>query len=62
MAYEGVAQPENPDPVNPGKPEEPGKRDAPKTGDSSNIIVWVLAASFSCVMIPAAVTLKRKAR
>ena len=62
MAYEGVAQPENPDPVNPGKPEEPGKPDAPKTGDSSNIIVWVLAASFSCVMIPAAVTLKRKAR
>ena len=61
-AYEGVAQPENPDPVNPGKPEEPGKPDAPKTGDSSNIIVWVLAASFSCVMTPAAVTLKRKAR
>ena len=61
-AYEGVDQPENPDPVNPGKPEEPGKPDAPKTGDSSNIIVWVLAASFSCVMIPAAVTLKRKAR
>lgn len=61
-AYEGVAQPENLDPVNPGKPEEPGKPDAPKTGDSSNIIVWVLAASFSCVMIPAAVTLKRKAR
>lgn len=61
-AYEGVAQPENPDPVNPGKPEEPGKPDAPKTGDSSNIIVWVLAASFSCVMVPAAVTLKRKAR
>ena len=61
-AYEGTAQPENPDPVNPGKPEEPGKPDAPKTGDSSNIIVWVLAASFSCVMIPAAVTLKRKAR
>ena len=61
-AYEGVAQPENPDPVNPGKPEEPGKPDAPKTGDSSNIIVWVLAASFSCVMIPAAVTLKRMAR
>lgn len=55
-AYEGVAQPENPDPVNPGKPEEPGKPDAPKTGDSSNIILWVLAASFSCVMIPAAVT------
>ena len=61
-AYEGVAQPENPDPVNPGKPEEPGKPDAPRTGDSSNIILWVLAASFSCVMIPAAVTLKRKAR
>jgi len=61
-AYEGVAQPENPDPVNPGKPEKPGKPDAPKTGDSSNIILWVLAASFSCVMIPAAVTLKRKAR
>lgn len=61
-AYEGTAQPENPDPVNPGKPEETGKPDAPKTGDSSNIIVWVLAASFSCVMIPAAVTLKRKAR
>lgn len=60
-----MAQPENPDPVNPGKPEEPEKPenpDAPKTGDSSNIIVWVLAASFSCVMIPAAVTLKRKAR
>lgn len=36
--------------------------DVPKTGDSSNIILWVLAASFSCVMIPAAVTLKRKAR
>lgn len=36
--------------------------DGPKTGDSSNIILWVLAASFSCVMIPAAVTLKRKAR
>lgn len=61
-AYEGVAQPENPDPANPGKPEEPGKPDAPKTGDSSNIILWVLAASFSCVMIPAAVTLRRKAR
>lgn len=61
-AYEGVAQPENPDPVNPGKPEEPGKPDAPKTGDSSSIILWVLAASFSCVMIPAAVPLKRKAR
>ena len=36
--------------------------DGPKTGDSSNILVGVLAASFSCVMIPAAVTLKRKAR
>ena len=31
-AYEGTAQPENPDPVNPGKPEEPGKPDAPKIG------------------------------
>lgn len=61
-AYEGVAQPENPDPVNPGKPEEPGKPVAPKTGDTSSIIVWVLAASFTVVMIPAAVTLKRKAR
>lgn len=55
-AYEGVAQPENPDPVNPGKP------DAPKTGDTSSIIVWVLAASFTVVMIPMTVTLKRKAR
>ena len=36
--------------------------DVPKTGDSSNIILWVLAASFTVVMIPAAVTLKRKAR
>lgn len=61
-AYEGVAQPENPEPVNPGKPEEPGKPVAPKTGDTSSIIVWVLAASFTVVMIPAAVTLKRKAR
>lgn len=61
-AYEGVAQPENPDPVNPGKPEEPGKPDAPKTGDTSSIIVWVLAASFTVVMIPMTVTLKRKAR
>ena len=61
-AYEGVAQPENPDPVNPGKPEEPGKPDVPKTGDTSSIIVWVLAASFTVVMIPMTVTLKRKAR
>ena len=61
-AYEGVAQPENPDPVKPGKPEEPGKPDAPKTGDTSSIIVWVLAASFTVVMIPMTVTLKRKAR
>lgn len=61
-AYEGVAQPENPDPVNPGKPEEPGKPDAPKTGDTSSVIVWVLAASFTVVMIPMTVTLKRKAR
>lgn len=61
-AYEGVAQPENPNPVNPGKPEEPGKPDVPKTGDTSSIIVWVLAASFTVVMIPMTVTLKRKAR
>ena len=61
-AYEGVAQPENPDPVNPGKPEEPGKPDAPKTGDSSNIILWVLAASFRCVLLPAPATLQRQAR
>lgn len=62
-AYEGTAQPTTPEqPEKPEEPEEPGKPDAPKTGDSSNIIVWVLAASFSCVMIPAAVTLKRKAR
>lgn len=61
-AYEGTAQPTTPEPVNPGKPEEPGKPVAPKTGDTSSIIVWVLAASFTVVMIPAAVTLKRKAR
>ena len=62
-AYEGTAQPTTPEqPEKPEEPEKPGQPDAPKTGDSSNIIVWVLAASFSCVMIPAAVTLKRKAR
>ena len=62
-AYEGTAQPTIPEqPEKPENPEKPGQPDAPKTGDSSNIILWVLAASFSCVMIPAAVTLKRKAR
>ena len=62
-AYEGTAQPTTPEqPEKPEEPEKPENPDAPKTGDSSNIIVWVLAASFSCVMIPAAVTLKRKAR
>lgn len=65
-AYEGTAQPTTPEqpekPEEPEKPEKPGQPDAPKTGDPSNIILWVLAASFSCVMIPAAVTLKRKAR
>ena len=62
-AYEGTEQPTTPDqPEKPEEPEKPENPDAPKTGDSSNIIVWVLAASFSCVMIPAAVTLKRKAR
>ena len=62
-AYEGTAQPTTPEqPEKPEEPEKPGQPDAPKTGDSSNIIVWVLAASFSCVMIPAPVTLKRKAR
>ena len=62
-AYEGTAQPTiSEQPEKPENPEKPGQPDAPKTGDSSNIILWVLAASFSCVMIPAAVTLKRKAR
>lgn len=62
-AYEGTAQPTTPEqPEKPEEPEKPGQPDAPKTGDSSSIILWVLAASFSCVMIPAAVTLKRKAR
>ena len=48
--------------VKPGTPGETGKPDAPKTGDTSSIIVWVLAASFTVVMIPMTVTLKRKAR
>ena len=62
-AYEGTAQPTTPEqPEKPEEPEKPGQPDAPTTGDPSNIILWVLAASFSCVMIPAAVTLKRKAR
>lgn len=48
--------------VNPGTPGETGKPDAPKTGDTGNIIVWVLAASFTVAMIPVTVTLKRKSR
>ena len=61
-AYEGVKQPADPGTVNPGTPGETGKPDAPKTGDTSNIIVWVLAASFTVAMIPVTVTLKRKSR
>lgn len=60
--YEGVTQPADPGTVNPGTPGETGKPDAPKTGDTSNIIVWVLAASFTVAMIPVTVTLKRKSR
>lgn len=61
-AYEGVKQPADPGTVNPGTPGETGKPDAPKTGDTGNIIVWVLAASFTVAMIPVTVTLKRKSR
>ena len=61
-AYEGVKQPADPGTVNPGTPGETGKPDAPKTGDTGNIIVWVLAASFAVAMIPVTVTLKRKSR
>lgn len=62
VAYEGVKQPADPGTVNPGTPGETGKPDAPKTGDTGNIIVWVLAASFTVAMIPVTVTLKRKSR
>ena len=58
----GVTQPADPGTVNPGTPGETGKPDAPKTGDTGNIIVWVLAASFTVAMIPVTVTLKRKSR
>lgn len=34
----------------------------PATGDTGNIILWVLAASFTVAMIPVTVTLKRKSR
>lgn len=61
-AYEGVKQPADPGTVNPGTPGDTGKPDAPKTGDTGNIIVWVLAASFTVAMIPVTVTLKRKSR
>lgn len=61
-AYEGVTQPADPGTVNPGTPGETGKPDAPKIGDTGNIIVWVLAASFTVAMIPVTVTLKRKSR
>lgn len=37
-------------------------RKFPATGDTGNIIVWVLAASFTVAMIPVTVTLKRKSR
>lgn len=48
--------------MNPGTPGETGKPDAPNTGDTGNIIVWVLAASFTVAMIPVTATLKRKSR
>lgn len=50
-AYEGVKQPADPGTVNPGTP-----------GETGNIIVWVLAASFTVAMIPVTVILKRKSR
>ena len=73
VAYEGVQQPENPEPDNPGpkpdpKPGDSGTTDPkpttpPETGDSSNVMLWVALAVISCGMIPAAVVvLKRKAR
>lgn len=57
-----MKQPADPGTVNPGTPGETGKPGAPKTGDTGNIIVWVLAASFTVAMIPVTVTLKRKSR
>lgn len=58
----GVKQPADPGTVNPGTPGDTGKPSAPKTGDTGNIIVWALAASFTVAMIPVTVTLKRKSR
>ena len=73
VAYEGVQQPENPEPDNPDpkpdpKPGDSGTTDPkpttpPETGDTSNVMLWVAVAVISCGMIPAAVVvLKRKAR
>ena len=73
VAYEGVQQPENPEPDNPDpkpdpKPGDSGTTDPkpttpPETGDSSNVMLWVAVAVISCGMIPAAVVvLKRKTR
>ena len=73
VAYEGVQQPENPEPGNPDPKPEPKPGDSgttdpkpttpPETGDTSNVMLWVAVAVISCGMIPAAVVvLKRKAR
>lgn len=73
VAYEGVQQPENPEPDNPDpkpdpKPGDSGTTDPkpttpPETGDTSDVMLWVAVAVISCGMIPAAaVVLKRKAR
>lgn len=73
VAYEGVQQPENPEPDNPDPKPEPKPGDSgttdpkpttpPETGDTSNVMLWVALAVISCGMIPAAVVvLKRKAR
>ena len=73
VAYEGVQQPEKPEPDNPGpkpdpKPGDSGTTDPkpttpPETGDTSDVMLWVAVAVISCGMIPAAVVvLKRKAR
>lgn len=71
VAYEGVQQPENPEPDNPDPKPEPKPGDSgttdpkpttpPETGDTSNVMLWVALAVISCGMIPAAVVvLKRK--
>ena len=63
VAYEGVQQPENPEPDNPDPKPEPKPTTPPETGDTSNVMLWVALAVISCGMIPAAVVvLKRKAR